>query len=109
MYNTTKGFIGGSFAKFIRQEISDYNDIDIYFDFDQLPELMAELTAKGVGVIEHPDNEIVSFSAQHNGFDIMVFNPCFEYETEDLVGFTLLSRATMDKIYSYAAKIDSKV
>ncbi len=106
---TAKGFIGGSFAKFIKQEISDYNDIDIYFDFDQLPELIAELSAKGIGVIEHPDNEIVSFSAQHNGFDIMVFNPDFEYETEDLVGFTLLSSDTMKRIYSYAKEVDCKV
>jgi hypothetical protein len=97
-----KGFIGGSFAKYIREDVTHYNDIDIYFDYSQFMELMPELMNRGVALSEHPENEIVAFTAKHSGIDVMVFKPDFEYETESVMGFTLLTKETMDRIYSYA-------
>jgi len=100
--DSMQGFIGGSFAKYIREEVLQYNDIDIYFDYSQFMELMPELMNRGVALSEHPENEIVAFTAKHSGIDVMVFQPDFEYETESVMGFTLLTKETMDRIYSYA-------
>ncbi|GEM_PF-2058732 len=97
-----KGFIGGSFAKYIREEVTHYNDIDIYFDYSHFMELMPELMKRGVALSEHLENKIVAFTAKHSGIDVMVFQPDSEYETESVMGFTLLTKETMDRIYSYA-------
>ncbi|MCT4638202.1 MAG: hypothetical protein N4A72_10890 [Bacteroidales bacterium] len=97
-----QGFIGGSFAKYIREEVTQYNDIDIYFDYSQFIELMPELMKRGVALSEHPDHKIVAFTAKHKGIDVMVFKSDFEYKIEQVMGFTLLTKDTMDKIYKNA-------
>ncbi|MCT4638201.1 MAG: hypothetical protein N4A72_10885 [Bacteroidales bacterium] len=100
-----QGFIGGSFARYIRGEESHYNDIDMYFDYNQLPELISHLTSIGVAISEHNGNGVIWCSTIHNNMDIIVFQPDFEYETEQVMGFTLLTSETIDNIYRYAASI----
>ncbi len=103
-----KGFIGGSFARYIRGEVSHYNDVDMYFDHNQLPELVCYLTSIGIAISECKGHNVIWCSAKHNNTDIIVLQPDFKYETENVMGITLLTKETVDRIYDNAEKYEKK-
>ena len=95
-------YIGGSFAKYLRGKVAKYKDIDIYVSHKNLIPLLNKLSKKGIGLVGHQDDKIVSHSAKLGNIDIMVFHPNFKFSTTKIGCFRVLSNRTLKRIYKYA-------
>jgi hypothetical protein len=94
--------IGGSFAKYLKGNANKFKDIDIYISYDSIVPMLEKLSKKGLGLVEHPNNKIIQFSADLGNVDIMVFRKGFRFSTRKIGDFEVLSNRTLKRIYKYA-------
>lgn len=95
-------YIGGSFAKYLRGKVVKYKDIDIYVSYENFIQLLEKLSKKGIGLVEHQDDKIISHSAKLGNVDIMVFRKSFKYSSKKIGSLRVLSNRTLKRIYKYA-------